>query len=107
MFPSMLEHALLQVLWQVIWNNEDAFDNALGPSVGSCESGQRRPLLQCTSTTCVAMAMAVVLCLLHGIDLVCHSLYVLGLIWWNFFNTLVLPMNIFPIGHGGLVFAFV
>lgn len=37
MFPSMLEHTLLQMFWQVIWDNESAFDNALGPCVGSCK----------------------------------------------------------------------
>ena len=53
------------------------------------------------------MAMTVVLRLLHSIDLVCHGLNVLGLVWRNLFDTLVLPMDIFPISHGGLVFAFV
>ena len=43
MFPSMLEHALFQVLWQVVWDNKDTFDDALSPSVRSCGSGQRRP----------------------------------------------------------------
>ena len=43
MFTSMLEHALLQVFWKVIWNDEKAFDNALSSGVRSCKSGQRRP----------------------------------------------------------------
>lgn len=103
MFPSMLEHALLQMFWQVIWNNEDTFDNALGPSVRSCKSGEQRPFVWEPSPTCVAMTMAVVLRLLYSIDLVCHNLNILGLVWWNLFDALVLPVNIFPIGHGGLV----
>ena len=53
------------------------------------------------------MTMAVVLCFLHSIDLVCHGLDVLGFVWWDFLDALVLPMDVFPVGHCGLVFAFV
>lgn len=107
MFPSLVEHALLQMLWQVIFNDEGAFDNALRPSVCSCGLGQRKPLLNWTTLTCITVAMAVVLCLLHGIDLVCHGLNVLGLVWGNLLHALVLPVNVLPLGHGRLVFAFV
>ena len=31
----MLEHTLLQMLWQVVFDDEHAFDYALGPSVGA------------------------------------------------------------------------
>ena len=107
MFPSVLEHALFQVLWQVVWNDEDTFHNALGPSMCSCRSGQPRALIERTSPTCIAMTMTVVLRLLHCVDLVRHSLYIFRLIWWDLFDTLVLPMYIFPVGHCGLVFIFV
>ena len=107
MFPSMLEHALLQMIWQVVFDDECAFDNALGPSVRSCKLGQRGSLLKWTTLACVAVAMAVVLCLLHGIDLVCYGLNVLGLVWGNLLNALVLPVNVLPVGHSRLVFAFV
>lgn len=35
MVASMLEHALLQMLWQAIFDNELAFDDTLSPSVSS------------------------------------------------------------------------
>lgn len=60
-----------------------------------------------SSLACVAMAMAVILCFLHSIDLVCHGLNILSFVGRDFFNALVLPMNVFPAGHGGLVFAFI
>ena len=53
------------------------------------------------------MAMAVVLSLLHGIDLVSHSLDILGLVWWYLLDALILPMDVFPHGHCGLVFVFI
>lgn len=107
MFTSMLEHTLLQMFWQVIWDDESAFDNALGPRVGSCKPGQGRPMVWGSSLACVAMAMAVILCFLYSIDLVCHGLNVLSFVGRDLFNALVLPMNVFPAGHGGLVFAFI
>lgn len=57
--------------------------------------------------TCVTMAMAVILCFLHGIDLVRHGLNIFCLVWRDLLNALVLPMNVFPVGHGDLVFGFV
>lgn len=107
MFASMLEHALLQTFWQVVFDDEHAFDNALGSSVCSCKPGQHSPLFKWISLACVAMAMAVVLCLLYSIDLVCHGLDILCLVWRDLLNALVLPVDIFPISHYGLVFAFV
>lgn len=103
----MLEHTLLQMIWQVVWDDESAFDNALGPCVGSCKIGQGRPMVRWSSQACVAMAMAIILCFLHSIDLVCHGLNVLSFVGWDLFNALVLPMNVFPAGHGAVVFAFI
>lgn len=45
MLPSMLKHALLQMLWQVIFDDEHAFDDALGPSMCSCTPCQQSPLV--------------------------------------------------------------
>lgn len=45
------------------------------------------------------MAMAVVLCLLHGIDLVRHSLDILRLVWRDLLNPLVLPVDVLPVGY--------
>ena len=53
------------------------------------------------------MSMAVVLSLLHGIDLIGHSLDVLGFVGWDLLDALVLPMDVLPVGHGILVFSFV
>ena len=53
------------------------------------------------------MAMAVVLCLLHSIDLIRHGLYIFSFVRGYLLDALVLPMDVLPVGHGGLVFAFV
>ena len=58
-------------------------------------------------TTRVAMAMAVVLCFLHRIDHICHSLDIFRLVGWDLLDAIVLPVDVFPIGHGILAFAFV
>ena len=59
------------------------------------------------SLACIAMAVAIVLCLLHGIDLIRHSLDILCLVWRDLLNALVLPVDVFPIRHFILVFAFI
>lgn len=64
-------------------------------------------LIQRACHTCVAMAMAIVLGLLHGIDLVRHSLDILCLVWRDLLNALVLPMDVLPLGHCNLIFGFV
>ena len=103
----MLEHALLQMFWKIVWDDEGAFDDALSSSMGSFDpdqysSGTKRILL-----TCIAMTMRIVLCLLHGIDLISYSLDVLGFVGWDLLDSLILPMNVFPVGHCGLIFSFV
>lgn len=95
------------MFWQVVFDDECTFDDALGPSVGSCKLGQRSPLVQWTSLACIAMAMTVVLCFLHGIDLIRHGLDIFCFIWRDLLHALVLPMDVLSIGHGGLVCGFV
>ena len=56
---------------------------------------------------CIAVAMAVVLRLLHGIDLIRHGLDILCFIWRDLLNAFILPVDILPISHYGLVFAFI
>ena len=103
----MLEHTLLQMFWYVIFDDERAFNNALGPSMSAWDSRQSHPLVRDAYHTSITMTMAVVLCLLHGIDLVSHGLNILCFIWWDLLHALILPTDVFPIGHGDLVFAFV
>ena len=82
------KHALLQVLGQIIFDDKLAFDNTLSASM-------------CAS---VAMAVIVVLRLLHGVDHVRYSLYVFLLVWGNILYSLILPINIRSRGHYPLVF---
>ena len=70
-------------------------------------AGQPNPMMREIPLACVAMAVAVVLCLLHGVNLVRHSLNILCLIGRDFLDALVLPMDVFPVRHCIMIFAFV
>jgi len=51
--------------------------------------------------------MLVVLSLLHVVDHVCNGLDVFCLVRRDLLNGLILPMDVFSVGHGVLVFGFV
>ena len=87
----MFEEALLQMLREIVFDNEPAFDNALGTSMSAC----------------VAMSMHAVLRLLHAVDHICNGLYILSFIRRYLLHTFVLPVDVSPVGHCVLIFSFI